>query len=123
MGCRAPHRWRVYGLCWLRATDSGVALRPCVEVDWRLGVEFWGNGYATEAARAALQYGFGELALDEIVSFTTLANPPSRAVMHRLGMVIADEDVDHPNLPVGHELRRHCLYRLSRLQWSERTQV
>ncbi len=92
-------------------------------MDWRLGVEFWGNGYATEAARAALQYGFGELALDEIVSFTSISNQPSRAVMQRLGMVNADEDFDHPNLLVGHELRRHCLYRLSRRQWNERTQV
>ncbi|MEC8482032.1 MAG: GNAT family N-acetyltransferase, partial [Pseudomonadota bacterium] len=111
------------GFVGLEQPIAALPCAPCVEVGWRLGVAFWGNGYATEAAKAALQYGFGELALDEIVSFTTLANQPSRAVMQRLGMVNADEDLDHPNLPVGHELRRHCLYRLSRRQWSERTQV
>ncbi len=111
------------GFVGLEQPMAALPCAPCAEVGWRLGVAFWGNGYATEAAKASLQYGFGELALDEIVSFTTLANQPSRAVMQRLGMVNADEDFDHPNLPAGHELRRHCLYRLSRRQWSERTQV
>ena len=111
------------GFVGLEQPMAALPCAPCVEVGWRLGVEFWGYGYATEAARAALQYGFGELALDEIVSFTSLSNQPSRAVMQRLGMVNADEDFEHPNLPVGHELRRHCLYRLSRRQWSERTQA
>ena len=70
---------------------------PCTEVGWRLAAEFWGRGYATEAARAALRFGFQELLLDEIVSFTATDNWPSRRVMERLGMTRdAADDFDHP---------------------------
>jgi RimJ/RimL family protein N-acetyltransferase len=86
---------------------------PCVEVGWRLAFEYWGHGYATEAARLALGYGFGTLALSEIVSFTSAKNHRSRAVMERLGMRRnCVEDFDHPALPEGHRLQRHVLYRL-----------
>jgi RimJ/RimL family protein N-acetyltransferase len=87
---------------------------PCVEVGWRIAYDFWGRGYATEAARAALEFGFQSLQLDEIVSFTVPTNLRSRRVMERLGMTHAPaDDFDHPNLPEGHRLRRHVLYRLS----------
>jgi RimJ/RimL family protein N-acetyltransferase len=86
---------------------------PCVEVGWRVAFEHWGQGYATEAARLALHYGFGTLALPEIVSFTSATNHRSRAVMERLGMRRDPaEDFDHPALPKSHPLRRHVLYRL-----------
>jgi ribosomal-protein-alanine N-acetyltransferase len=86
---------------------------PCVEVGWRLAFEHWGRGYATEAARLALGYGFGTLALAEVVSFTSVTNHRSRAVMERLGMRRDPaEDFDYPALPEGHPLRRHVLYRL-----------
>jgi RimJ/RimL family protein N-acetyltransferase len=87
---------------------------PCVEIGWRLASEFWGFGYATEAAEAALAFGFRELELAEIVSFTTETNAPSRRVMERIGMTRnPDDDFDHPGLPVDHRLRRHVLYRKS----------
>ena len=87
---------------------------PAVEVGWRLLPEQWGNGYATEAARAAVEFGFTRLGLDEIVSFTTTANEPSRAVMERLGMTHDEaDDFDHPSLPDWPQ-RRHVLYRLKR---------
>jgi RimJ/RimL family protein N-acetyltransferase len=92
---------------------------PCVEIGWRLAREFWGQGYATEAARAALRVGFERLDLSEIVSFTSLVNRPSRAVMERIGMLDSGEDFDHPALPEGSELRRHCLCRLARARWYE----
>lgn len=86
---------------------------PCVEVGWRLAPAFWGHGYATEAARAAVQFGFEQLGLDEIVSFAVPANRPSRAVMERLGMQHDErDDFDHPRMPESHPLRRHVLYRL-----------
>ena len=47
---------------------------PCVEIGWRLDRDQWGKGYATEGARAVLKFGFEELELDEIVSFTTASN-------------------------------------------------
>jgi RimJ/RimL family protein N-acetyltransferase len=92
---------------------------PCVEIGWRLARAHWGRGYATEAARAALEFGFEDLALDEIVSFTVPANVRSRAVMERIGMTRSpDDDYDHPALPEGHPLRRHVLYRASRERFS-----
>jgi ribosomal-protein-alanine N-acetyltransferase len=91
---------------------------PAVEIGWRLAGSAWGHGYASEAARSAVAWGFEHLGLREIVSFTTPANVRSRAVMERLGMTHdpADE-FDHPNLPPGHPIRRHVLYRLPRDAW------
>lgn len=92
-----------------------AAFTPCVEVAWRLDPVCWGRGYATEAARAALAFGFTALGLDEIVAFTVPANRRSRAVMQRIGMTHdAADDFDHPELPEGHPLRRHVLYRARR---------
>jgi len=86
---------------------------PCVEIGWRLARDQWGKGYATEGARAVLGFGFGELKLDGIVSFTTAANLRSRRVMERIGMSHSPaDDFDHPGLPERHPLRRHVLYRL-----------
>ena len=88
---------------------------PAVEVGWRLARRHWGRGYATEAGRAALAYGFDELGLEEIVSFTSRLNAPSRRVMERLGMSRDPaDDFEHPRVPLGHPLRPHVLYRLSR---------
>jgi RimJ/RimL family protein N-acetyltransferase len=88
---------------------------PAVEVGWRLAPEHWGRGYATEAARAAVDFGFTSAGLDEIVSFTVAANTRSVAVMERLGMTHDPvDDFDHPRIPPGHALRRHVLYRLKR---------
>jgi RimJ/RimL family protein N-acetyltransferase len=61
-------------------------LGPCVEIGWRLAREHWGQGYATEAARAWLAHGFEVLELAEIVAFTDAGNARSLAVMARLGM-------------------------------------
>ena len=73
---------------------------PCVEIGWRLAYEFWGRGYATEAARAALDFGFRQLGLKEIVSFTVPANRRSRSVMERIGMTHSpDDDFEHPGFP------------------------
>lgn len=86
---------------------------PAVEVGWRLAREHWGQGFATEAARAAVSFGFRELALEEIVSFTSKLNEPSIRVMERIGMTRDPaDDFDHPRLPPGHPLRPHVLYRL-----------
>ena len=88
---------------------------PAVEVGWRLARQAWGNGYATEAGRAVLDYGFEVLGLDEMVSFTVPANDRSRRVMERLGMSrLPADDFDHPRFALGHPLRRHVLYRLRR---------
>ncbi|MDA0563478.1 GNAT family N-acetyltransferase [Streptomonospora sp. S1-112] len=86
---------------------------PAVEVGWRLAHHAWGQGCATEAATAAVHHGFTRAGLGEIVSFTAVDNLRSQAVMRRLGMTRDPaDDFDHPDLPPGHRLRRHVLYRL-----------
>ena len=91
---------------------------PCVEVGWRLARALWGQGYATEAARASVEFAFTRLALDEIVSMTVPANLRSRRVMKRLGLSRnAADDFMHPLLPEGDPLRPHVLYRLGRTQF------
>ena len=102
------------GFTGLAVPRFAAAFTPCVEIGWRLAVAHWGKGYATEAARLALAYGFETAGLSEIVSFTTIANSRSRAVMERLGMHHDPaDDFDHPMLPDGHPLRRHVLYRIT----------
>lgn len=101
------------GFAGLSVPSFEAHFTPCTEIGWRLARSAWGRGYATQAARAALAFGFGELGLAEIVSFTALANARSIAVMERLGMR-RDGEFDHPRLPAGHRLQRHVLYRISR---------
>jgi RimJ/RimL family protein N-acetyltransferase len=86
---------------------------PAVEVAWRLGRRYWACGYATEAARAAVEDGFDRVGLAEIVAMTALTNGASMRVMDRLGMARSIA-FDHPNLPEDSPLRRHILYRLPR---------
>jgi len=98
-----------------------ASFTPCVEVGWRLGKQHWGNGFAPEAATAALHWGFDnvELPRDEIVSFTTEGNISSQRVMQKIGMVRdPDGDFDHPMLPDWVH-RRHVLYRIDRRQFAE----
>jgi 3-dehydroquinate dehydratase/shikimate dehydrogenase len=94
---------------------------PAVEVGWRLAAEHWGRGYAPEAATASLAHGFSTLGLDEIVSFTTVANARSRRVMEKIGMTRDPaDDFEHPRVPEGSHVRPHVLYRVSPAQF-ERT--
>lgn len=100
------------GFVGLGVPEFEAHFTPAVEVGWRLARSAWGHGFATEAGRAALEFGFEVANLSEVVSFTTVANQRSRAVMERLGMAHDPvEDFDHPAFPEGHPLRRHVLYR------------
>ena len=101
------------GFIGLSVPNFHAPFTPCVEIGWRLAAHTWGNGFATEGARAIAAYAFDTLNLDSIVSFTTEQNIPSRRVMEKIGMTFNPADgFDHPNLPEGHLLRRHVLYRL-----------
>jgi RimJ/RimL family protein N-acetyltransferase len=105
----------IIGMAGLAVPHFQAAFTPCVEVGWRLAFDHWGYGYATEAARASMAFGFRRLHLSEIVSFTTVHNLRSRRVMERLGMSrTPDDDFMHPGIPDGHPLRAHVLYRLPR---------
>lgn len=93
---------------------------PAVEVAWRLARRHWGHGYASEAARAAMEFGFTTAGLREIVALTVPANLRSQAVMGRLGMKRDPaDDFDHPLVPPGHPLQRHVLYRMGRDDWAD----
>lgn len=106
------------GIVGLAHVRDAMPFAPAVQIAWRLVRDAWGHGLASEAARACLAYGFEHLERDEIVSYTSPLNERSVAVMERLGMVRDPaEDFDHPNLPEGHTLRRHVLYRLTRAAW------
>jgi ribosomal-protein-alanine N-acetyltransferase len=103
------------GFVGLHAVPAYLPFAPGAEVGWRLARPYWGRGYATEAAVAAVQFGFGPLDMDRILSFTAVVNLRSRRVMERLGMSRDEaDDFDHPNIALGHPLRPHVLYSLSR---------
>ncbi len=107
-----PHVVPFAGFIGLAIPRFTAHFTPCVEIGWRLAATHWGQGYATEGARAVLRFGFATLGLNEIVSFTVPANRRSRRVMERIGMTHnPSDDFDHPALPEGHPLRRHVLYR------------
>lgn len=105
------------GFTGLQTVDAALPFAPATEVGWRLVRPAWGQGYASEAAGAALDLAFGPAGLDEVVSFTTVANTRSRAVMERLGMR-HDGDFEHPQLAADSPLRPHVLYRLAASDWA-----
>ena len=101
------------GFIGLNVPSFEAPFTPCVEIGWRLARNSWGQGLATEGAREIARYGFETLALKEIVSFAVPANIRSRRVMEKIGMTHNPaDDFDHPQLPPGHPLHRHVLYRM-----------
>ena len=108
------------GYVGLWAPNFEAPFMPAIEVGWRLASAYWGKGYATEGAKAALDAGFSKFGLNEIVSFTVPANRRSWRVMQRIGMQRDPAyDFDHPRVPDGSPLKRHLLYRISRARWEE----
>ncbi len=103
------------GIVGLNHVADNMPMAPAVEIAWRLSRDFWGQGYAGEAAQAVLRYAFDKLNLDEIIAFTVPANVRSRSVMSALRFRrVLGGDFQHPNLSEGHALRHHVLYRHSR---------
>lgn len=105
------------GFVGLHRPIAELPFTPCVEIGWRLARQFWGKGYATEAAHAALKVAFEVLNLKKVYSFTSACNTRSIAVMERLHMVNIVQNFEHPDIPEGHCLREHVLYRLSVDRW------
>lgn len=100
------------GFTGLSNTTFDAHFTPSIEIGWRLELNSWSKGYATEAARKVLDYALNKLNLAEIVSFTANKNTPSRRVMEKIGLNHnPKDDFNHPNLPVGHHLSSHVLYR------------
>ncbi|HWZ02893.1 MAG TPA: GNAT family N-acetyltransferase [Mucilaginibacter sp.] len=90
---------------------------PCIEIGWRLSRENWGHGFATEAAKACLKFGFDNLGVDKIYSFTSVQNVRSEQVMKKIGM-IKEGYFEHPSIEDGHFLKRHVLYKIEKTEAS-----
>ncbi len=110
------------GMVGLHPLHESLPFAPGVEVGWRLARLWWGRGMATEAAGAALDWGFDALGLSEVVSFTARSNVRSQSVMQRLGMQAAGAFA-HPMLPAESSLNEHVLYRLPVHAWRARSAV
>jgi RimJ/RimL family protein N-acetyltransferase len=110
-----PEEAPLIGAIGLTRVNFRDAFGEAVEIGWRLARSYWGRGYATEAARAAIDDGFYRLDIPEIVAFTVPFNRASRAVMERLEMTRDPaDDFDFHRFEEGHPLRRHVLYRIRR---------
>jgi RimJ/RimL family protein N-acetyltransferase len=108
------------GFVGLSVPSFDAHFTPCIEIAWRLAAQYWGNGYASEAARASLRFAFGELQLRQVVAFTVPLNRRSIRVMERIGMTRdTGGDFEHPKLTPSHPLRLHVLYRVNRAAWSD----
>lgn len=105
------------GMVGLNEVHADMSFAPAVEIAWRLHKDYWGHGYATEAARAALDFAFTELALDDVVSFTAVINKRSQLIMQRIGMTNMQDNFYHPMLDAKHRLAEHVLYKITRQQW------
>lgn len=102
------------GFIGLNSIPSELPIDCNYEIGWRLAKPYWGRGYATEAATAALQYAFTILNLHEIVAFTTVENQRSRRVMENLGMHNLEQNFLHPNVSADSGLQEHVLYGMLR---------
>lgn len=109
------------GFVGLNETHADMSFAPAVEIAWRLHKDYWGQGYATEAARAALLFAFTELELNEVVSFTAVINERSQLIMERIGMTNTQANFYHPALNKNHRLAEHVLYKITRQQWQGMT--
>ena len=105
------------GMVGLNNVHANMPFAPVVEIAWRLHRDYWGLGYATEAAQAALRYAFEVLELSEVVAFTAVINKRSQKLMQRLGMTDTQDNFYHPMLDAEHRLAEHVLYKITRKQW------
>jgi RimJ/RimL family protein N-acetyltransferase len=109
---------RFLGFAGLAHSDFDAPFCPAIDAGWHLTRDVWGQGYATEAGRVVFDFAFDALDLAEVVAHTTAVNPPSIAVMQRLGMSHDPvDDFDGPWYPEGHPLRRFVLYRMDAARW------
>lgn len=105
------------GFVGLHEPQYELPVKPCVEIGWRLARRFWGNGYATEAGNAALEYAFKTLNLENVYSFTSVKNKKSESVMKRLKLINLNSNFNHPSIPNNSQHREHVLYKISKETW------
>jgi len=105
------------GFVGLNKPKYELPVNPCIEVGWRLARNYWGKGYATEAGKASLEFAFNNLNVNEIYSFTSVANKRSEAVMGRLNMVNTNSNFNHPTIPDNSPYKEHVLYKIDKESW------
>ena len=104
------------GFVALAQVQFECPFKGSIEIGWRLKKSAWGHGYASEAARELLNYGFKNLGLSEIVSLTAKLNKPSSRVMERIGMTRNPaDDFDHPKIAFESPLRPHVLFKIKKM--------
>ena len=103
------------GWCGVKPGPKGIPIEGELEIGWRLAHDYWGQGYAREAAQATLDWVWRTLDVPLVAAITSVGNRNSWGLMERLGMVRAPEDdFDHPNVPPGSALVPHITYRILR---------
>lgn len=105
------------GMVGLNEAHADMPFAPNVEIGWRLHKDYWGQGYATEAARASLRFAFETLELDEVAAFTAVINKHSQLIMQRIGMINTQKNFNHPMLNPSHPLAEHVLYKVTQQEW------
>lgn len=105
------------GFVGLNRPTYALPVNPCVEIGWRLARQHWGKGYATEAARASMDFAFKQLDLDNLYAFTSIHNNKSSAVMQRLNMTNQNTNFIHPMVPEEGLYKEHVLYKISKQHW------
>lgn len=108
------------GFIGLSYQDYPAAFTPAVDIGWRLIPEAWGKGYASEGGRSCLDYAFGRLSLDRIVSVCPRWNINSERVMQRIGMQ-RHSSFKHPKLSGSPHLEECVWYEITRPQWQDGT--
>ena len=114
-----PNQYKFIGFVGLHSPTDKMPFSPCIEIGWRLSKQHWGKGYATEAAKEALKFAFTQLNLNEVVSFTTLANERSKSVMQNIGMHDSHQNFMHPDIEASHPQSEHVLFRIRRSEWQK----
>ena len=114
-----PNIEKFIGFVGLHTPKNTLPFSPCVEIGWRLSKAHWGKGYATEAAKESLKFAFTILNLNEVVSFTTVANIRSQAVMLKIGMVNTGNNFMHPDIASSHPQCEHVLYKITKSEWAD----
>ena len=114
-----PNEAKFIGCVGLNVPKESMPFAKNVEIGWRLAKDFWGNGYATEAAKEVLRYAFVELNLNEVISFAPLGNKASQHIMMKIGMSDTGNNFNHPELDASHPQSEHVLYKINKSQWLE----
>ena len=106
----------VIGDVGLNTVNQALPVAPAIEMGWRMFPAVWGQGYASEAATAALAWGLAHLPAElDLIAFTAQTNHRSQAVMRKIGLVRDPaRDFEHPLLAIDHPLRSHIVYAAER---------